>query len=68
MAITTVNEKYSVLSFCNWLAPSFPIVSGGLSLADKKQLLHGYPTIPWPDPVDSGNSAWIARYRRRGKR
>lgn len=70
MAITTDNEKYSTLAFNCWTVPSGTISSDGLDSADKKQLLRGYPTLPYdpgPDPV-SGNVQWITRYRRRGRR
>ena len=71
MAIDTTQEKYAVLYLSNWMVPQLPIIAaGGLDLADKKLLIHGYPTITWADPpIDAGNDAqWITRYRRRGKR
>lgn len=47
MAITTINQKLSVMEWGIIYEPGLPISPGTLGQNDKQQLLWGYPGVLW---------------------
>lgn len=47
---TTVNDKLSVMEWCNVTEPGLPLSPGVLDQSEKQQLLWGYSGILWPMP------------------
>jgi len=63
-------QKHCFLTLNNWMAISIPISSDGIDASDKRQLMRGFPSQTYSSTLsgDSGDSEWVHRHRRRGRR
>ena len=56
MAITTINEKLSIIEYGDVFQPGIPISADGIDQADNQQLLWDYPGNLWGAVVAAGKS------------
>ncbi len=65
MAITTINEKLSVMEWCSVWEPGIPLSPGAFGQDDKQQLIWGYSGVLWSGLVPPGilPAAYLWRFR-----